>query len=443
MLPVVCVEQGRWHGGEAHRRRSRRAPLSLLPHLERADGAARGVAPGQPLRRRRRPLRHRLAARPAATPPTRRRLTPGSGRCPASAACSSASPVGRPGWSCSVRAARSPRTGPGCWTPRPSTRSADPPSAPRPPWLAASPSGSRRRRSPAPGAPASARGGRAAAASGWTASAGTTAPRTCPPSTSPTPCRRPDDPAHAPQPPRRRCADRLRRRRRARRPVRVRPGRTVLRPLPLRRPRRAHRDVRRRSLGWEPGEFTDDTQMALLVASSLVERDGLDEADLFDRFRTWARGRSAGRRQPDPRRPRLRSPLGRRRGGALRPVGRAAGNGSLMRTTPAAIWFARFGPAATMDAARRISALTHGDPSVGEGCAVFHELVRVALDGGDPLAAVPSALELVAPEHRDRWATVLAEDWTPDAGDREQRRGVADARPGGVGAAATAATSPR
>src|SRR3712207_1922566 len=42
------------------------------------------------------------------------------------------------------------------------------------------------------------------------------------------------------------------------------------------------------SLGWEPGEFTDDTQMALLVVTSLVERGGLDEADLFDRFHTWA-----------------------------------------------------------------------------------------------------------------------------------------------------------
>src|SRR5919206_4421230 len=38
----------------------------------------------------------------------------------------------------------------------------------------------------------------------------------------------------------------------------------------------------------EPGEFTDDTQMALLVATSLVERDGLDEADLFARFLRWA-----------------------------------------------------------------------------------------------------------------------------------------------------------
>src|SRR3954452_3440035 len=43
------------------------------------------------------------------------------------------------------------------------------------------------------------------------------------------------------------------------------------------------------SLDWEPGEFTDDTQMALLMAASLVERGGLHEADLFDRFRTWAR----------------------------------------------------------------------------------------------------------------------------------------------------------
>src|SRR3712207_6384399 len=42
------------------------------------------------------------------------------------------------------------------------------------------------------------------------------------------------------------------------------------------------------TLGWEPGEFTDDTQMALLVATSLVDCGGLDEADLFDRFGTWA-----------------------------------------------------------------------------------------------------------------------------------------------------------
>jgi ADP-ribosyl-[dinitrogen reductase] hydrolase len=163
-----------------------------------------------------------------------------------------------------------------------------------------------------------------------------------------------------------------------------------------------------------PGEFTDDTQQALLLGTSLVDRGGLDEADVFDRFRTWAQ---AG--PPD---------IGRQTRAVLtsgRPwdvaaaehaarSGHAAGNGSLMRATPAAIRFAREGTAATMGTARRISALTHGDPSAGEGCAVFAELVRVALDGGDPLGAVPSALLHVATEHRDRWATVLAADWTPD-----------------------------
>ena len=126
--------------------------------------------------------------------------------------------------------------------------------------------------------------------------------------------------------------------------------------------------------------------------ASLLEHNGLDEADLFDRFRRWVQ---AG---PQDVGFQTRAVLGSRlpwneaaaqhfASGQL-----AAGNGSLMRTTPAAIWFSRFGQEATVDAARRISALTHGDPAAGEGCAIFHELVRVALEGGDPLAVVDSAL---------------------------------------------------
>jgi ADP-ribosyl-[dinitrogen reductase] hydrolase len=140
---------------------------------------------------------------------------------------------------------------------------------------------------------------------------------------------------------------------------------------------------------WEPGEFTDDTQMALLVASSLVDRGGLDEADLCERFRTWAKA------DPKDVGIQTRAVLGSGQPWDVaatehfRRTGRAAGNGSLMRTTPAAIRFSRDGRGVTMDAARRISALTHGDPSTGEGCAIFHELMRVALDGGDPLAAIP------------------------------------------------------
>lgn len=42
--------------------------------------------------------------------------------------------------------------------------------------------------------------------------------------------------------------------------------------------------------GWDPGEATDDTQMAVLVGESLLERGGFDPADMFDRFRRWAAG---------------------------------------------------------------------------------------------------------------------------------------------------------
>ncbi|MER6630393.1 ADP-ribosylglycohydrolase family protein [Streptomyces sp. NPDC000987] len=40
--------------------------------------------------------------------------------------------------------------------------------------------------------------------------------------------------------------------------------------------------------GWDPGEATDDTQMTVLVAESLLERGGLDLPDIFARFQRWA-----------------------------------------------------------------------------------------------------------------------------------------------------------
>ncbi|SDK29874.1 ADP-ribosylglycohydrolase [Nonomuraea jiangxiensis] len=67
-----------------------------------------------------------------------------------------------------------------------------------------------------------------------------------------------------------------------------------------------------------------------------------------------------------------------------------------------------------MDAARWIAALTHGDPAAWEGSAIFHDLVRVALDGADPLTDLGQTLAAVQPDHRERYAIVLAPDWHPD-----------------------------
>ncbi|MDQ1356188.1 MAG: ADP-ribosylglycohydrolase, partial [Acidimicrobiaceae bacterium] len=48
---------------------------------------------------------------------------------------------------------------------------------------------------------------------------------------------------------------------------------------------------------WEPAEWTDDTQMALLVAESLLDGSGLDQAHPVGRRRlVWlvAEGRRSG-----------------------------------------------------------------------------------------------------------------------------------------------------
>jgi ADP-ribosyl-[dinitrogen reductase] hydrolase len=164
---------------------------------------------------------------------------------------------------------------------------------------------------------------------------------------------------------------------------------------------------------WERAEWTDDTQMGLLVAQSLLESNGLDEADLFARFQAWVDG------LPKDVGIQTRSVL--TSGQAWDEAAAdhfesgqpAAGNGSLMRATAGALFFAGAGRDATMDAARRISALTHGDPAAGEGCAIFHELVRLALEGEDPLDHLNEALDLVPPAQQEQWAARLDPDYEP------------------------------
>ncbi|MEU0949719.1 ADP-ribosylglycohydrolase family protein [Streptomyces canus] len=166
--------------------------------------------------------------------------------------------------------------------------------------------------------------------------------------------------------------------------------------------------------GWEPGEATDDTQMAVLVAESLVKCGGLELPDVFRRFQRWAAA--------EPKDIGLQTEAVLSSGDPWDSAAalhfqvnqRAAGNGALMRAAPSAVHFAAHGREATMAAGRRLAALTHGDRAAWEGTAVFHELVRVALAGDNPLDAVEATLDAVHQAHRGRYATVLAPDWHPD-----------------------------
>ncbi|MFD7389248.1 ADP-ribosylglycohydrolase family protein [Streptomyces sp. NPDC059852] len=166
--------------------------------------------------------------------------------------------------------------------------------------------------------------------------------------------------------------------------------------------------------GWDPGEATDDTQMAVLVAESLLERGGLDLPDIFARFQRWATAepKDIGLQTEDV----LTNGMPWDLAAAMhfQVNQRAAGNGSLMRASTSAVYFALAGRDVTMDAARRIAALSHGDRAAWEGAAIFHELIRVTLEDIDPLAALPDILTRVHPDHRGRYSAVLAPDWHPD-----------------------------
>ncbi|MFJ9737179.1 ADP-ribosylglycohydrolase family protein [Streptomyces sp. NPDC101166] len=166
--------------------------------------------------------------------------------------------------------------------------------------------------------------------------------------------------------------------------------------------------------GWDAGEATDDTQMAVLVAESLLERGGLDLPDIFARFQRWATSdpKDIGLQTEDV----LTNGMSWDLAAAIhfQVNQRAAGNGSLMRASTSAVHFAPAGQEATMNAARRIAALTHGDRAAWEGTAIFHELIRVTFADTDPLAALPEVLALVHPDHRGRYSKVLEPDWHPD-----------------------------
>jgi ADP-ribosyl-[dinitrogen reductase] hydrolase len=165
---------------------------------------------------------------------------------------------------------------------------------------------------------------------------------------------------------------------------------------------------------WEPGQFTDDTEMGVIVAESLLAHCGINPYDQLTRFRAWGRNaKDVGNLTRDV----LNSPFpaadAAREVMRLRVGRNTAGNGSLMRAAAGAVFFAREGRAKTFDAALQLSAVTHADPLCTYAVAMQHELVRVALEGDDPVDAIDDVVAMLPEEIRAVYAPLLAADWTP------------------------------
>ena len=139
--------------------------------------------------------------------------------------------------------------------------------------------------------------------------------------------------------------------------------------------------------GLKPGEWTDDTSMALCLAASLVECDGFDARDQMIRYCRW---RDEGYMSSNGR----CFDIGNTVSDALMrftitdepfsgsTLPHSAGNGSLMRLAPVVMYFYPNSEAIS-HYARESSRTTHGTLECLDGCQLLAEYLHRAIQGFD------------------------------------------------------------
>jgi ADP-ribosyl-[dinitrogen reductase] hydrolase len=147
----------------------------------------------------------------------------------------------------------------------------------------------------------------------------------------------------------------------------------------------------------EPGEWTDDTSMALCLAESLIERQGFDAADQMRRYVRWMRAghlSSTGVcfdigntiRDALTRFERTGDPYAGRTDRHL------AANGSLMRLAPVPLFFRD--SADVVELCGESSRTTHGSPLPVDACRYFGALIVGALRGATRAELLVPCFEL-------------------------------------------------
>ena len=152
--------------------------------------------------------------------------------------------------------------------------------------------------------------------------------------------------------------------------------------------------------GWlntQPGEFTDDTQMALAIARSIVRSSGVDPADIATLFVDWL--------QSDPKdigNTTVRSlslleagvPWNEAGAQTLEERGGSApANGSLMRSAPIAL-ACRNDRDALIRSSIDVSRITHADPLACWSCVALNQAIAALLsETGDAIEAAADVPE--------------------------------------------------
>ena len=137
--------------------------------------------------------------------------------------------------------------------------------------------------------------------------------------------------------------------------------------------------------GVEPGQWTDDTSMALCLAESLIERNGFDPTDQLERYRRWYReGYLSSKDHCFGIGGTTRESIERfeETGESYCGVGdpNRAGNGSIMRLAPVPLFFAH-DPREAIERSAESSRTTHAARNAVDACRYFGGLLVGAVNG--------------------------------------------------------------
>jgi len=154
--------------------------------------------------------------------------------------------------------------------------------------------------------------------------------------------------------------------------------------------------------GLAPGEWTDDTTMALCLAESLLAKGTVDQADLMTRFAGWLqRGENtvSGRCFDigATTRAAVQSFIASGNPSAGSQLATAAGNGSLVRLAPLAIFAHRDRELAELLAGKQ-SRTTHATPEVIDACRLFTDMLIDALTGADKEGTLRQRVMALSPK---------------------------------------------
>ena len=172
---------------------------------------------------------------------------------------------------------------------------------------------------------------------------------------------------------------------------------------------------------WEPGEWTDDTSMAIPIAQEVAKgsdlRDAQTLARLIEAWRDWA---TTAKDVGSQTRSVLYSLTNTTEEAARKASeehhirsNRSGGNGALMRTAPVGLAYLN-NPQGLTEAATRIAQLTHWEEDAAEACVLWCQAIRYAVTSN--ILDIRIGIEELSVSSQEKWLARIddAEMKTPE-----------------------------